>query len=181
MSVARKLRCRECGREYQLEPSNVCEFCFGPLEVVYDYATLAGLVTRERIEAGPPTMWRYADLLPVDAENAVDIGTGYTPLLRAPNLGRELGLSRLYIKNDCVNPTWSFKDRVVSVASSVARNFEFDTLACAYAAAGRFDDAMSAEKEAIALSEEADSPDLVAQYQERIELFEKKEAYVEKD
>ena len=131
MSVAKKLRCRECGREYQLEPSNVCEFCFGPLEVVYDYAALAGLVTRERIEAGPPTMWRYADLLPVDAEGAVDIGTGYTPLLRAPNLGRELGLSRLYIKNDCVNPTWSFKDRVVSVASSVARDFEFDTLACA--------------------------------------------------
>jgi len=131
VSVAKKLRCRECGREYQLEPSNVCEFCFGPLEVVYDYAALAGLVTRERIEAGPPTMWRYADLLPVDAEGAVDIGTGFTPLLRAPNLGRELGLSRLYVKNDCVNPTWSFKDRVVSVASSVARNFEFDTLACA--------------------------------------------------
>jgi threonine synthase len=131
VSVARKLRCRECGREYQLEPSNVCEFCFGPLEVVYDYAALAGHVTRESIEAGPPTMWRYADLLPVDAEGAVDIGTGYTPLLRAPNLGRELGLSRLYIKNDCVNPTWSFKDRVVSVASSVARGFEFDTLACA--------------------------------------------------
>ncbi len=131
MSVARKLRCRECGREYPLEPSNVCEFCFGPLEVVYDYAALMGHVTRERIEAGPPTMWRYADLLPVDAEDAVDIGTGYTPLLRAPNLGRELGLSRLYIKNDCVNPTWSFKDRVVSVASSVARDFEFRTLACA--------------------------------------------------
>ncbi len=131
MSVAKKLKCRECGREYQLEPSNVCEFCFGPLEVVYDYAALAGHVTRERIEAGPPTMWRYADLLPVDAEDAVDIGTGYTPLLRAPNLGRELGLSRLYLKNDCVNPTWSFKDRVVSVASSVARDFEFDTLACA--------------------------------------------------
>ena len=131
MSVAKKLRCRECGREYQLDPSNVCEFCFGPLEVMYDYAALAGLVTRERIEAGPPTMWRYADLLPVDAEGAVDIGTGFTPLLRAPNLGRELGLNRLYIKNDCVNPTWSFKDRVVSVASSVARNFEFDTLACA--------------------------------------------------
>jgi threonine synthase len=131
VSVAKKLKCRECGREYQLEPSNVCEFCFGPLEVVYDYAALAGHVTRERIEAGPPTMWRYADLLPVEAENAVDIGTGYTPLLRAPNLGRELGLSRLYIKNDCVNPTWSFKDRVVSVASSVARDFEFDTLSCA--------------------------------------------------
>jgi threonine synthase len=76
-------------------------------------------------------MWRYADLLPCAAETAVDIGTGYTPLVRAGNLGRVLGLDRLYIKNDCQNPTWSFKDRVVSVASSVARRFEFDTLACA--------------------------------------------------
>jgi len=76
-------------------------------------------------------MWRYADLLPCDAERAVDIGTGYTPLIRAGNLGRALGLNRLYIKNDTQNPTWSFKDRVVSVASSVARDFEFDTLACA--------------------------------------------------
>jgi len=76
-------------------------------------------------------MWRYADLLPYEPETAVDIGTGYTPLIRAANLGRSLGLSRLYLKNDCQNPTWSFKDRVVSVAASVAREFEFDTLACA--------------------------------------------------
>ena len=131
MSFARNLRCRECGRDYPLQPSNVCEFCFGPLEVVYDYGAIARVISRERIEAGPPTMWRFADLLPVDAEEAVDIGTGYTPLVRAPNLGRELGLERLYIKNDCANPTWSFKDRVVSVATSVARSFEFDTLACA--------------------------------------------------
>jgi threonine synthase len=130
-SFAKNLRCRECGRTYELAPSNVCEYCFGPLEVFYDYEALKGHLTRERIEAGPPTMWRYAPLLPVDAATAVDIGTGYTPLLRAPNLGRALGLSRLYIKNDCQNPTWSFKDRVVSVASSVARAFEFDTLACA--------------------------------------------------
>jgi threonine synthase len=110
---------------------NVCEFCFGPLEVFYDYETIKKHVSRAHIEAGPPTMWRYEDLLPCDAETAVDIGTGYTPLIRAGNLGRALGLSRLYIKNDCQNPTWSFKDRVVSVASSVAREFEFDTLACA--------------------------------------------------
>ncbi|MEX0683619.1 MAG: threonine synthase [Dehalococcoidia bacterium] len=131
MSFATNLRCRECGRTYPLEPSNVCEFCFGPLEVYYDYAALKDVLSRERIEDGPPTMWRYGDLLPCDAETAVDIGTGYTPLLRAPNLGRELGLNRLYIKNDCQNPTWSFKDRVVSVATSVARGFEFDMLACA--------------------------------------------------
>jgi threonine synthase len=130
-TFARNLRCRECGNEYDLQPSNVCEFCFGPLEVTYDYETMKGHVTRARIESGPPTMWRYADLLPAPAESAVDIGTGYTPLVRAPNLGRALGLERLYIKNDCQNPTWSFKDRVVSVASSVARGFEYDTLACA--------------------------------------------------
>src|SRR5574341_460382 len=131
MSFAKNLKCRECGRVYPLDPVHVCEWCFGPLEVFYDYEALKGLVTRERIEAGPPSMWRYADLLPADAETAVDIGTGYTPLVRAGKLARLLGLEHLYIKNDCQNPTWSFKDRVVSVASSVARQFEFDTLACA--------------------------------------------------
>jgi threonine synthase len=131
MSFAKNLKCRECGRLYPLDPIHVCEFCFGPLEVFYDYEEVRGVISRERIEHGPPTMWRYADLLPADAPSAVDIGTGYTPLVRAPNLGRALGLERLYIKNDCQNPTWSFKDRVVSVASTVARQFEFDTLACA--------------------------------------------------
>jgi threonine synthase len=131
MSFAKNLRCRECGRVYALDPVHVCEFCFGPLEVFYDYEAIGRVISRERIEAGPPTMWRYADLLPADAETAVDIGTGYTPLVRARNLGRALGLDHLYIKNDCQNPTWSFKDRVVSVASTVARSFEFDTLACA--------------------------------------------------
>lgn len=130
-TFATNLKCRECGHEYPLEATNVCEFCFGPLEVFYDYAAIKSHLTRERIEAGPPTMWRYAALLPAAAETAVDIGTGYTPLVRAGNLGRALGLNRLYIKNDCQNPTWSFKDRVVSVASSVARAFEYDTLACA--------------------------------------------------
>jgi len=131
MSFAKSLRCRECGRVYPLDPVHVCEFCFGPLEVFYDYEAMRRVLSRERIEQGPPTMWRYADLLPGDAERSVDIGAGLTPLLRAPNLGRALGLERLYIKNDCQNPTWSFKDRVVSVATSVARDFEFDTLACA--------------------------------------------------
>jgi threonine synthase len=131
MSFAKNLKCRECGRVYPLDPIHVCEFCFGPLEVFYDYAAIGKVISRERIEAGPPTMWRYADLLPADAQTAVDIGTGYTPLVRANNLGRALGLDHLYIKNDCQNPTWSFKDRVVSVATTVARQFEFDTLACA--------------------------------------------------
>ncbi len=130
-TFARNLRCRECGHEYPLEASNVCEFCFGPLEVFYDYDAIKSRISRQRIESGPPTMWRYADLLPAPAETAVDIGTGYTPLVRAGNLARALGLNHLYIKNDCQNPTWSFKDRVVSVASSVARGMEYDTLACA--------------------------------------------------
>jgi threonine synthase len=110
---------------------HVCEFCFGPLEVFYDYEALRRTLTRERIERGPLSMWRYADLLPATAEAAVDIGTGYTPLIRASHLGRLLGLERLYVKNDCQNPTWSFKDRVVSLAVTKAREFEFDTLACA--------------------------------------------------
>ena len=131
MSFAKNLRCRECGRDYPLDPIHVCEFCFGPLEVFYDYEALRRTLTRERIERGPLSMWRYADLLPVTAEAAVDIGTGYTPLIRASNLGRLLGLERLYVKNDCQNPTWSFKDRVVSLAITKAREFEFDTLACA--------------------------------------------------
>ncbi len=131
MSYASHLRCRECGRHYPLEPLHVCEFCFGPLEVAYDYRALAGHLTRGRIEKGPLTVWRYGDLLPADGEQAVDIGAGFTPLLRCHNLGEALGLRQLYIKNDCVNPTWSFKDRVVTVASTKAREFGFDTLACA--------------------------------------------------
>jgi len=131
MSFAKNLRCRECGRVYPLDPMHVCEFCFGPLEVFYDYEALGRTLTRERIERGPLSMWRYADLLPCAAESAVDIGTGFTPLVRAARLGRTLGLERLYVKNDCQNPTWSFKDRVVSLAVTKAREFEFDTLACA--------------------------------------------------
>jgi len=131
MSFANNLRCRECGRVYPLDPMHVCEFCFGPLEVFYDYEALRRTLTRERIERGPLSMWRYADLLPAAAETAVDIGTGFTPLVRAARLGRLLGIERLYVKNDCQNPTWSFKDRVVSLAVTKAREFEFDTLACA--------------------------------------------------
>ncbi|MSQ34071.1 MAG: pyridoxal-phosphate dependent enzyme, partial [Dehalococcoidia bacterium] len=131
MSFARALRCRECGREYKLAPANVCEFCFGPLEVAYDYALMQAAVSREKLQAGPPTLWRYQDLLPVDRNPRVDIADGFTPLIKANNLGRELGLDELYLKNDCVNPTYSFKDRVVAVAASKAIEFGFKTLACA--------------------------------------------------
>ena len=131
MSYVKSLRCRECGSDYPIEPQYVCDFCFGPLEVSYDYDAIARVISRERITKGPLTMWRYHDLLPVDAEMALDMHTGFTPLIRANNLGRMLGLNNLYIKNDSVNPTFSFKDRVVSVASAKALEFEFDTLACA--------------------------------------------------
>lgn len=130
MSYAIALRCRKCGREYPLEPLNICDFCFSPLEVSYDYKSVAKVVSRERIVERPPSMWRYRDLLPVDGD-VVDIGTGFTPLVKADNLGKKLGLEKLYIKNDCLNPTYSFKDRVVSVAITKAREFGFDTVACA--------------------------------------------------
>ena len=131
MPFAKALRCRECGREYALEPLHVCEFCFGPLEVAYDYEAMHRSITRETIERGPASIWRYAPFLPADPEYAVDINAGFTPLVRAQNLGEHLGLKNLYIKNDCANPTWSFKDRVVTVAATKAREFGFKTLACA--------------------------------------------------
>jgi len=131
MSYAKALQCRECGREYPLQPTHVCEFCFGPLEVAYDYDAQRKAVSRKSIESGPFSLWRYRDLLPCDADRAVDLNAGFTPLLRARNLGEALGLSQLYVKNDCANPTWSFKDRVVAVASTKALEFGFDTLACA--------------------------------------------------
>ena len=131
MSFATCLRCRECGREYPLGPFHVCEFCFGPVEVAYDYDAIKKVVSRERIAAGPASLFRYKDFLPVEAETAVDIGAGYTPLIRAKNLGKALGLNNLYLKNDTMNPSWSFKDRVVAIASSRAREMGFTKLACA--------------------------------------------------
>jgi len=130
-SFASALRCRECHRQYALDPIYVCDFCFGPLEVEYDYEAMRKVVSRESIERGPLSVWRYAPLLPCDANAAVDIQAGYTPLLKADRLGQELGLRNLYLKNDCANPTWSFKDRVVTVAATKAREFGFETLACA--------------------------------------------------
>ena len=131
MSYSYALRCRECGREYPLDPIFSCEFCFGPLEVAYDYEAIAANTSRESIEAGPPTLWRYANLLPCDPEYKVDIGTGFTPLIKADRLAKAVGLDTLWVKNDTVNPTWSFKDRVVSVAIARAREFGFDAMACA--------------------------------------------------
>ncbi len=125
------LKCRECGREYSLEPMHVCEYCFGPLEVVYDYDEIKKRVSRRKIQEGPKSLWRYIDLLPVE-EPRVGLSAGFTPLRKAENLGKVLGLENLYIKDDSVNhPTLSFKDRVVAVAISKAIEFGFDTAACA--------------------------------------------------
>ncbi|HSP10655.1 MAG TPA: pyridoxal-phosphate dependent enzyme, partial [Candidatus Dormibacteraeota bacterium] len=126
------LRCRECGAEYELQATHVCEMCFGPLDVVYDHAALKKVVSRRRIEQGPKSMWRYRDLLPVEETvPVVTLGEGFTPLVKADRLGQELGLRNLYLKNDSMNPTNSFKDRVVSVAISWARAHGFETIACA--------------------------------------------------
>jgi threonine synthase len=126
------LKCKECGAEYEPKAIHVCEFCFGPLEVTYDYSTLSQTVTRSSIEAGPKSIWRYRPFLPVTSETPIDVGTGMTPLLKANRLARRLGLKRLYIKNDAVNmPTLSFKDRVVSVALTRARELGFTTVSCA--------------------------------------------------
>jgi threonine synthase len=132
MARVQALRCRECGTEYELQPTHVCEACFGPLDVVYDYAEVARGLSREKIEAGPPSMWRYRALLPIpDEAPLVTLGEGFTPLVRAERLGAELGLRNLYLKNDTMNPTNSFKDRVVSVAVSWARAHGFETMGCA--------------------------------------------------
>src|SRR5512138_620299 len=126
------LRCRECGRQFPAAPIHVCEFCFGPLEVDYRYEALRGRVTRASIEAGPPSMWRYRELLPIDGDVAVGHHVGFTPLIRARNLADELGCREVWVKNDSVcHPSWSFKDRVVAVAVTKAREFGFDTVACA--------------------------------------------------
>ena len=125
------LQCKECQRVYDEEPVYVCEYCFGPLEVMYDYDNISRTISRDKISDGPNNLWRYDDLLPGSREKAVNIGAGMTPLLKANNLGRELGLSDLWIKNDSANPTHSFKDRVVSVATTKALEFKFETIACA--------------------------------------------------
>jgi threonine synthase len=126
------LRCRECGAEYELQANNACAACFGPLDVVYDYEAIGRVISHERIAAGPPSMWRYRDLLPVEDDvPLVTLGEGFTPLIRAERLGAELGLRNLYLKNDSMNPTNSFKDRVVSVAVSWARARGFETIGCA--------------------------------------------------
>jgi threonine synthase len=125
------LRCRACGHQRPATATHLCDLCFGPLEVAYDYDRVAERISRARIETGPPTLWRYRDLLPVGQREPVTLGEGFTPLVHARNLGSELGLRSLHLKNDTVNPTNSFKDRVVAVALNWALQNGFHTIACA--------------------------------------------------
>src|SRR5918912_1692024 len=138
---ATNLRCRECGAEYGLEARYVCEACFGPLEAAYDHGDLATDTQqlRRRIQAGPQNIWRYADFLPLAnqpgpsarASSRSGLPAGCTPLIRADRLAERLGLREVWVKNDAANPTHSFKDRVVSVASARARELGFRILTCA--------------------------------------------------
>lgn len=126
------LVCKECGADYEPAAIHVCEYCFGPLEVSYNYEAIKAQVSRESIAQGPNSIWRYRAFLPVATDDYIDVGTGMTPLIKANRLARRLGLKNLYIKNDAVNmPTLSFKDRVVSVALSRARELGFSTVSCA--------------------------------------------------
>jgi len=132
MSYVTCLKCRECSQEYPVKPLHVCETCFGPLEVVYDYEAIRAVMTRELIESRAHNLWRYRELLPVEGEPDMGPFSGFTPLIKASRLGAEVGLKNLYIKDDTVNhPTLSYKDRVVSVAITKAREFGFTTVSCA--------------------------------------------------
>src|SRR3954462_14172347 len=125
------LKCKECGTAYPLEARFVCERCFGPLEVAYAPPGGDPAALRRRIQAGPHSLWRYADFLPLEPTTRSALPAGWTPLVRADRLAQRLGLRELYIKNETANPTHSFKDRVVSVALARAKELGFDTLACA--------------------------------------------------
>lgn len=132
MDYIKGLKCRECGKEYPKKPLYVCEYCFGPLGINYNYSKIKDTLDKETIQSREKNLWRYKELLPIDKDPSVGLNSGYTPLIRATNLEKELGVKELYIKDDSVNhPTLSFKDRVVAVAISKAIEFGFDTVACA--------------------------------------------------
>lgn len=132
MGHIKGLKCRECSREYPVEPIYVCEFCFGPLEVSYDYKSISKAISRTKIEQRPLNLWRYREFLPIDGEPQTGLTSGYTPLIKADNLAKAIGVNELYIKDDTVvHPTLSFKDRVVAIALTKAKEFGFDTVACA--------------------------------------------------
>jgi threonine synthase len=125
------LACKECGSEYELEARYVCERCFGPLEVRYEFGSLDAQGVKRRIQAGPQNLWRYADFLPFERAPRSALPTGCTPLVKAPRLAERLGLREVWVKNDAANPTHSFKDRVVSVALAKAQELGYEVVACA--------------------------------------------------
>ena len=132
MSYVIGLKCRECGRLYPKEPVFVCEYCFGSLEVDYDYDAIRRVFTKASFATRPKSLWRYRELLPIEGEPTVGFFSGLTPFIQASHLAEALGVEELYIKDDSVcHPTLSFKDRVVSVALTKAKEFGFDTVACA--------------------------------------------------
>jgi len=125
------LKCKECKRTYPLEARFACEHCFGPLEVSYDFSELDPESTRRKIQAGPASLWRYADFLPFETRPRSALPAGFTPLIRADRLAERLGLREVWVKNDAANPTHSFKDRVVSVALPKAQELGYKVVACA--------------------------------------------------
>src|SRR4051794_13800175 len=156
--AAESLRCRECAEEYPLDARYVCERCFGPLEVAYAARTIDDVSeARRRIQAGPQNIWRYAEFLPLEAppgpslraSSRFGLPAGCTPLIRADRLAEQLGLREVWVKNDAANPTHSFKDRVVSVASARARELGFDVLACA--STGNLANAVAAQAAALGM------------------------------
>jgi threonine synthase len=124
------LRCRVCESDYPALANGICVRCFGPLEPVYDWEEVQALATRERIEAGPPSLWRYSALLPAEEPGDAASGPGFTPLVPAPRLASAVGVGEVLLKLDLANPTHSFKDRVVAVAAAKAREFGLETLSC---------------------------------------------------
>jgi threonine synthase len=125
------LQCKECDSTYPLDARYVCEQCFGPLEVAYDFSGIDPAEAKRKIQAGPQTIWRYADFLPFEGPPAAGLPVGLTPLQRAPRLAQALGVGEVFVKNDTANPTHSFKDRVVAVALAKARELGYEVVACA--------------------------------------------------
>ncbi len=131
MAAVEALKCKECRTSYPLEARYVCEHCFGPLEVSYDFSGLDAAEVKRRIQAGPQSIWRYADFLPFEQQPRTALAAGVTPLVRADRLAERLGLGEVWVKNDAGNPTHSFKDRVVTVALAKARELGYGVVACA--------------------------------------------------
>jgi threonine synthase len=147
--AVQSLKCKECGETYPLDARFVCEQCFGPLEVAYDFSDLDPAEARRKIQAGSRGIWRYSDFLPFEARPGDPLEPGLTPLIRADRLAERLGLGEVWIKNDAANPTHSFKDRVVAVAVAKAQELGFETLACA--STGNLANAVAARAAAVGL------------------------------